>query len=101
MAENGYYPVNDYVIDMDQGAKLVHYIGLFGNIKAMKTFMKKYDMNLAAKDTNGCTIVHYAARKGQLALLKQLREIGHGYGLSLEMENTYGLTPVVYSMMNH
>ena len=34
-------------------------------------------------------------------MLKYLKEIGNDYGVTLEMENSYGLTPVVYSMMNH
>ena len=100
MALAGQFPTNDYIIDEKQGAKLVHYIGTFGNVKALKTFMEKFDIDLAAVDTHGQTIVHYAARKGQLKMLKYLREMGRPYGVTLEMENSYGLTPIVYTMMN-
>lgn len=34
-------------------------------------------------------------------MLKYLKEIGTGLGVTLEMENSYGLTPIVYAMMNH
>ena len=34
-------------------------------------------------------------------MLKFLREVGPASGVTLEMENSYGLTPVVYAMMNH
>lgn len=101
MALAGNFPINDYVIDGSQGAKLVHYIGTFGNVKALKTFQRKFQMDLAQQDTHGQTIVHYAARRGQLAMLKYLREVGPASGITLEMENSYGLTPVVYAMMNH
>ena len=34
-------------------------------------------------------------------MLKYLQEVGPDQGVTLEMENSYGLTPVVYAMMNH
>lgn len=34
-------------------------------------------------------------------MLKYLREIGPAHGVTLKMENSYGLTPIVYAMMNH
>ena len=34
-------------------------------------------------------------------MLKYLREIGPDHGVTLYMENSYGLTPVVYAAMNH
>lgn len=34
-------------------------------------------------------------------MLRYLREVGTAEGVTLEMENSYGLTPVVYAMMNH
>lgn len=34
-------------------------------------------------------------------MLKYLQEIGPARGVTLEMENSYGLTPIVYAMMNH
>ena len=101
MALAGNFPTNTFVVDQSQGAKLVHYIGTFGNIKALKTFVRNFRMDLAVKDNYGQTIVHYAARRGQLSMLKYLREVGPSYTISLEMENAYGLTPVVYAMMNH
>ena len=66
MALAGKFPINDYIIDEKQGAKLVHYLGTFGKIKALKTFMEKFDIDLSATDIHGQTIVHYAARKGEL-----------------------------------
>ena len=53
MALAGKFPINDYIIDMSQGAKLVHYLGTFGNVKALKTFMEKFGIDLAATDTHG------------------------------------------------
>ena len=53
MALNGDYPVDDFVIDENQGAKLVHYIGTFGNLKALITFVDKFKMDLSAQDTHG------------------------------------------------
>ena len=70
----GKFPINDYVVDHTQGAKLVHYIGTFGNVKALKTFMTRFSIDLAAVDTHGQTIVHYAARRGQLSMLKFIRQ---------------------------
>ena len=34
-------------------------------------------------------------------MLKYLNEVGEEHGVTMEMENDYGLTPVVYAMMNH
>ena len=87
MALAGRFPIDSYVVDENQGAKLVHYIGTFGNVKALKTFLKSFQVDLAAQDNYGQTIVHYAARRGQLALLKYLRDVGPAFGVSLEMEN--------------
>ena len=33
-------------------------------------------------------------------MLKYLRDFGPANGVTLEMENSYGLTPIVYAMMN-
>ena len=44
--------------------------------------------------------MHYAARRGKLAMLKYLRDVGSSHGVSLEMENSFGLSPIVYAMMN-
>ena len=48
MAYSGNFPINSFVVDPEQGAMLVHYIGTFGNIKALKTFVDRFEMNLAA-----------------------------------------------------
>ena len=53
MALAGKFPINDYIIDKSQGAKLVHYLGTFGKVKALKTFMERFDIDLAATDTHG------------------------------------------------
>ena len=34
-------------------------------------------------------------------MLKYLREVGPSYGISLEMENDYGLAPIVYALINN
>ena len=34
-------------------------------------------------------------------MLKYLKEVGPSQGVTLEMENSYGLTPIVYAMMNN
>ena len=47
MALAGNFPTNSYVVDPSQGAKLVHYIGTFGNVKALKTFVKMFNIDLA------------------------------------------------------
>ena len=48
MALAGKFPVDTYVIDPQQGAKLVHYIGTFVKVKTLKTFISKFKVNLAA-----------------------------------------------------
>ena len=101
LALAGKFPTNEFIIDPKQGAKLVHYLGTFGNVKALKTFMDKFNIELGAVDTHGQTIVHYAARKGELAMLMYLRKVGGPHGVTLESENSYGLTPIIYAMMNH
>ena len=101
MALAGKFPINDYIIDKSQGAKLVHYIGTFGKVKTLKTFLRRFEVDLGATDDNGQTIVHYAARRGQLTMLKYLRQEGEQHGVTLESPNSYGLTPIVYAMMNH
>ena len=78
----------------------MHYIGTFGNVKALRVFIKKFNIDLAAQDMHGQTIVHYAARRGQLSMLKYLRDIGPSRGITLEMENSLGLAPIIYAMMN-
>ena len=34
-------------------------------------------------------------------MLRYLREVGAPQGVTLESENSYGLTPISYAMMNH
>lgn len=63
---------------------------------------------MAAEDKHGQTVVHYAARRGQLAILKYIRSVpaqrasedSQRSVVTLEMENSYGLTPIVYALMN-
>ena len=50
----------------------MHYIGTYGKIKALKTFIAKFGMDLTMTDLHGQTIVHYAARRGELNMLKYL-----------------------------
>ena len=57
-------------------------------------------MVLAATDLHGQTIVHYAARRGELNMLKYLNEIGPERNVTLEMENSHGLSPIIYTMLN-
>ena len=57
-------------------------------------------MDLAATDLHGQTIVHYAARMGQLDMMKYLNEIGPERNVTLEMENAHGLAPIIYTMLN-
>ena len=71
------------MIDHNQGAKLVHYIGTYGKVKALKTFLTRFGLDLAATDMHGQTIVHYAARRGELGMLKYLNEIGSEHNVTL------------------
>ena len=57
-------------------------------------------MDLAATDMHGQTIVHYAARRGELSMLKYLNEIGPEHNVSVQMENAHGLAPIMYTMLN-
>ena len=57
-------------------------------------------MDLSARDIHGQTIVHYAARKGELSMLKYLNEIGPERNVTLQMENAHGLAPIMYTMLN-
>ena len=34
-------------------------------------------------------------------MLKFIRQVGVEKGVTLEMENSYGLSPIVYAMINH
>ena len=100
LAQQGHSTVNEYVIDHSQGAKLVHYIGTYGKIKALKTFMTRFGMDIAATDIHGQNIVHYAARRGELQMLKYLKEIGPANGITLDMTNAFDLAPITYTMLN-
>ena len=53
MALAGKFPMNDYIIDASQGAKLVHYIGTFGKVKVLKTFLNRFKIDLAVTDNHG------------------------------------------------
>ena len=45
--------MNEFIVDPSQGAKLVHYVGHFGKIKALKTFTERFGMNINMKDDHG------------------------------------------------
>jgi hypothetical protein len=59
------------VFDLKQGATLVHYVGHWGNIKALRYFLT-LKINLLKQDIFGQTIIHYASRSGKVGLLKFL-----------------------------
>ena len=62
--------------------------------------MTRFGMDLAAQDIHGQTIVHYAARRGELQMLKYLEEIGPQHGITLNMTNAFDLAPITYTMLN-
>ena len=79
---------------------MVHYIGTYGKIKALKTFITKFGMDLSATDIHGQSIVHYAARRGELNMLQYLNKIGPERNVTLTMTNSHGLAPIMYTMLN-
>ena len=62
VASKGLLAVNDYIVDESQGAKLVHFMGHFGKLKALRTFVDNFELKLDVEDACEHTIVHYAAR---------------------------------------
>ena len=66
--------MNKFVVDSSQGAKLVHFMGHFGKLKPLRTFVDKFDLRLDGEDDTQHTIVHYAARQGELAILLYLQD---------------------------
>ena len=62
VASKGLIDVNEFVVDASQGAKLVHFMGHFGKLKALRTFVDRFDLRLDEEDSAEHTIVHYAAR---------------------------------------
>ena len=55
-------------------AMLVHYLGHYGNIKALRYFVAK-GINIQKTDKFEQTIVHYATRQGRLGILKYLNTL--------------------------
>ena len=62
MASKGLIDVNEFIVEDGQRGKLVHYLGHFGKIKALRTFVERFKLDLEREDMNGQSIVHYAAR---------------------------------------
>ena len=52
----------------------MHYLGHFGNVKALRTFYELFDLALNTEDQSGQTIVHYATRNGYLGVLIYLQD---------------------------
>lgn len=65
---------NTYVVDHTTGAKVIHYIGHFGKLKALKAFLTKFKVDPNILDFYRLTVAHYAARTGELAILVYLKD---------------------------
>ena len=74
VASQGHLDVNTFLVNASESAKIVHILGHVGNIKALRTFHEEFGMELNAEDKNGQTIVHYAARSGNLGILLYLQD---------------------------
>lgn len=92
------FALNEFIVDPSSQAMLVHYLGHYGNVKALKTFVESFDLDLNSVDKFGQTILHYAARRGQLNLLQYLQRF-HRH-LDFDQENVYNFSPVVYTLLN-
>jgi hypothetical protein len=53
VASKGLIDVNEFIIEGGQRGKLVHYLGHFGKIKALRTFVERFDLDLESDDLNG------------------------------------------------
>ena len=58
--------------------------------------MEIYGITLETPDYYGCTVVHYAARAGHLAVLQYCREQGQ----SMDEADKCQFTPIKYAVMN-
>ena len=74
LAHKGLVDVNQFIVDLQFDAKLIHYIGHWGKLKPLKCFVEKLGIQLDSKDKFGQTVAHYAARKGQLGCLVYLHD---------------------------
>ena len=63
--------LNSLIFDKTQRAGLVHYLGHFGSIQALRYFTE-LGLDLNQEDAFNQTIVHYACRQGRLGILKHL-----------------------------
>lgn len=65
-----------YIVDLNTGAKAIHYAGHFGNLKALRVFIEIYRLEPSTMlDSYGLTVAHYAARSGDLAILRYLARV--------------------------
>lgn len=70
LIERGELDPTKYIIDANTGAKVIHYTGHFGKLKALKALVEVYGLNPAKQlDFYNLTVAHYAARQGQLSIL--------------------------------
>ena len=69
MIEKGEIDPNNYVVDANTGAKIIHYTGHFGNKKALRALIEVFKVDLAQTDFYKLNIAHYAARQGELSIL--------------------------------
>ena len=68
--------IGNFIVDYNTGGKLIHYIGHFGKVKALKALLARApDLDLASLDFYKLTIAHYAARSGETAILKAIHQI--------------------------
>ena len=78
----------------------MHYLGHYGNLKALRTFTMRFGLDLTRLDVHGQSIIHYAARRGELGIIKYLNEFKADCGLDFNAKNNYNMPPVVYAMIN-
>ena len=62
-----------YIIDPSTGAKIIHFTGHFGKLKALKALIEQFSIDPLSIDYYKLTVAHYAARSGELAILVYLR----------------------------
>jgi hypothetical protein len=53
VASRGLIDVNEFIVEDGQRGKLVHYLGHFGKIKALRTFVERFQLDLEGEDCNG------------------------------------------------
>jgi hypothetical protein len=68
--------VTNYIVDASTGAKVVHYTGHFGKLKALKTLVSSLGIDhCLLNDYYNLNVAHYAARSGELEVLKYLQKV--------------------------